>query len=357
MSSSLPNRLSRGFGEVLFIVAGVLAALLVDDWRERRNETEAFEQTLQRVYTDVKKERFEAMRFQEQIQQQAELIDRMLNDPGSIADDVLPYALFYLDLPGADYFLSPAAAALREQVDMLMINANTPRELQVVKDLMDYTASTWARQDQRWVETMAQTGPERLRPTLLAAGLRDPALVWGYSGLNEFINARAEPGLAFTPAENVRARELLADPQFVGKLQTLSQAKMNFFYANTRTRTVDSLLSKIRDAYPGLQPLFKDLSIVGTAVSSGDTSDVWGRSVRMEPEAGKGSRWTLERQLTAGQVKFRTGDTWDENWGGLSFPDGRLSWFGDNIEVPSAGRYRITADLEAESYSFERLGD
>ena len=66
---------------------------------------------------------------------------------------------------------------------------------------------------------------------------------------------------------------------------------------------------------------------------------------------------TLDIPLNAGLIKFRTGDAWDENWGGLRFPDGQLSWFGDNIEVPSAGRYRITLDLEAETYSFERLGD
>lgn len=67
-------------------------------------------------------------------------------------------ALFYLDLPGTDYVLSPAAAALREQVDLLMMNANTPRQLQVVKDLMDYTAMTWARQDLRGIQATAGLG-------------------------------------------------------------------------------------------------------------------------------------------------------------------------------------------------------
>ena len=357
MSRSPHGQFSRGLGEILLIVIGVLIALFLDDWNERRKEAETFKDTLERVYTDVKKERFQANRDAEQVQQQADLIRQMLEDPDSIRDEVLPYALFYLDLPGSDYVLSPAAAALREQIDLLMINANTPVELQVVKDLMDYTASTWARQDLRWVELTAGTDPEPLKPLLLEAGLRDPALVWGYSGLNDFMNARDEPGFQFVTAEQLRARELLSDPRIVARLETLAAVKLNYFYSDTRTRSVDSLSRKIREAYPGLQLLFRDLSVIGTAVTSGSTTEVWNRSVRMERVGDTGSRWTLDIPLTAGLVKFRTGDAWDENWGGLSFPDGQLSWFGDNIEVAAAGRYRVTLDLEAETYSFERLGD
>jgi hypothetical protein len=77
----------------------------------------------------------------------------------------------------------------------------------------------------------------------------------------------------------------------------------------------------------------------------------------MQRVAGPGSRWTLDLQLEAGLLKFRTGDAWDENWGGRSFPQGRLLWYGDNIEVPASGRYRVTVDIEAETYAFVRLGD
>ncbi len=118
-----------------------------------------------------------------------------------------------------------------------------------------------------------------------------------------------------------------------------------------------ALSSRIRAAYPGLQLQFRDVSVIGTAVSRGTTSEIWNRSVRMQRVAGSGSRWTLDLSLDAGLIKFRTGDAWDENWGGRGFPQGRLLWYGDNIEVPTAGRYRITVDLESEDYSFDRLGD
>jgi hypothetical protein len=246
---------------------------------------------------------------------------------------------------------------LREQVDLLMMNANTPRQLQVVKDLMDYTASTWARQDLRGVQATAGLGAVPLKPFPLAAGLRDPALIWHYSAMNDFDNARASGAFVFTPEEKVRARALLGDPRMIARLRTRAAYIENGDASDTRAATIDALDRKIRPAYPGLQLLFRDVSVVGTAVTRGHRNEVWMRSVRMQRVANSGSRWTLDLLLDAGLMKFWTGDAWDENWGGRSFPEGRLLWHGDNIEVPAAGRYRITVDLEAEDYGFVRLGD
>lgn len=351
------TRILRIAGELLLIVTGVLIAMFVNEWNERRKQAEAFEGTLTRVYTDVKKEQFQADQEFAEIRLQQELIQRMLQDPDSIPDEILPHALFYLDLPGAAYALSPAAAALREQVDLLMLNASTPRQLQVVKDLMDYASWTWARQDIRGVYSAAGGDPAPLKPILLESGLRDPAHVWGYSAMNEFFNARNLETFAFTPEEQVRARTLLDDPRLIARLQTRAAFLENLVAAETRTATVDALSRKIREAYPGLQLQFRDVGVVGTAVLRGTTSEIWMNSVRMQRVPGPGSRWTLDRDLDAGLIKFRTGDSWDENWGGRSFPQGQLLWYGDNIEVPAAGRYRITVDLEREEYGFVRLGD
>ncbi len=321
----------------------------------RHSHDRRFEEALTRVYTDVQKERFQALRDFEESRLQWDLVHKMLEEPDTIPGDVLPFALFYLDLPGHEYVLSPAAASLREQVRLLVPNANTPREMQVVKDVADYTAWTVARQDSRWVEVTSGMSPAAIKPLLLEAGLRDPALVWGYSGLNGFANARRT--FTFTREEQARARALLRDPRFVACLHGLEARRTNNYWADTRVLTVDALTRKIRAAYPGIQLLFADLSVVGSAVSKGSDEEVWSRSVRMRRVADAGSRWALELPLSAGLLKFRTGDAWDENWGGRAFPEGRLLWFGDDIAIPTAGRYRVTADLEAETYSFERLGD
>jgi hypothetical protein len=358
MKHSFQRRIVRIAAEILMVVTGVLIALFVNEWNERRKQTEAFEETLARIYTDVKKEQFQTLRDVEETRLQADLVRRMLQEPGSIPDDVLPYALFYLDLPGASYMLSPSAAALREQVDLLMRNANTPRQLQVVKELVDYASYTWARQDMRDIDAIAGSLPAPLKPFLLESGLRDPAVIWRYSALNDFYNARTLPTFAFTPEEKARARALLGDPRLIARLQTRAAYLENIWVSDTRGATVDALSRKIREAYPGLQMLFRDVSVIGTAVTRGvDTGEAWSRSVRMQRVAGAENRWTLDLSLDAGLIKFRTGDAWDENWGGRSFPEGQLLWFGDNITVPAPGHYRITVDLEKENYGFVRLGD
>ncbi|MEJ2534942.1 MAG: hypothetical protein P8008_05625, partial [Gammaproteobacteria bacterium] len=315
-----------------------------------------FEEVLERVYTDIRKEAFQVRRDEQENELQRNLIDRMLHAPDSLSDEVLPFALFYLDLPGVDYVLSPSAAALREQVDLLMISANDPRQLKVVRDIMDYSASTWALQDQRWVQLNAGTAPAPLKPLLLEAGLRDPALVWQYSALNDFGNSTAMLDFRFTGREREIARALLEDPRVRRRLESLAAQKENYFYAVTRGRTVDVLIQKVREAYPDLKLQFEDLSIVGTAVNPGaDLGAAWGTDRPMAPVPGRPGLWTLDTELAPGFFKFRAGGTWDENWGGVDFASGELSWFGDNIEIRDAGRYRVTLDLERERFEVQRL--
>ena len=64
--------------------------------------------------------------------------------------------------------------------------------------------------------------------------------------------------------------------------------------------------------------------------------------------AGFEVRWTLEVSLRNGLVKFRTRNSWEENWGGGGFPQGPAIWYGEIIPV-TAGHYRVTIDLETET--------
>ena len=54
--------------------------------------------------------------------------------------------------------------------------------------------------------------------------------------------------------------------------------------------------------------------------------------------------WSITMDLTAEEIKFRSNDAWDWNYGD-SGADGSLEIGGDNIAVPTAGNYTITLDL------------
>ena len=68
----------------------------------------------------------------------------------------------------------------------------------------------------------------------------------------------------------------------------------------------------------------------------------------------RNSLWKINLNLTDGQIKFRNGNNWGQNWGGNSFPSGRANWYGNNIDVEK-GYYEIFLDLDEKSYSFKKL--
>lgn len=358
MKRSLARRLPRTLGEITMIVVGVLIALFLDDWNERRKSSEAFEQTLARVYTDVKKDWFQIDQDYVNLQQQQSIIEQLLTDPASMADDTLLLVLYYLDLPDHWYEPSPAAFAVREQLQWLMVNADSPTQLKVVEHLTDYVAYSWA----------PSTTPSRLildderlllTPLLREAGLRNPSPAWGASSLNNFeLRPWRESDPVPTEAELAAARALLGSERMRFALEELEarKAKMIGMKYN-ESEVVLSALRRIQGEYPDLRLQFDDLGIVGSAVSPGLSDfEAWFRTLPFARVPDLEQRWQIDVELSDGPLKFRTRESWEENWGGTDFPEGRLRWHGDSIIVP-AGRYRVTVDLKEDWYRFEPLGD
>ena len=64
--------------------------------------------------------------------------------------------------------------------------------------------------------------------------------------------------------------------------------------------------------------------------------------------------WEVELPLKEGTVKFRSGDNWRQNWGGIEFPEGQAMYYWKNIPV-RAGHYRIRLNLSTKTYTFTTL--
>lgn len=56
--------------------------------------------------------------------------------------------------------------------------------------------------------------------------------------------------------------------------------------------------------------------------------------------------WSITLDLTAEEIKFRSNDSWDWNYGDTG-ADGNLNNGGDNIAVPASGNYTVILDLSS----------
>ena len=97
-------------------------------------------------------------------------------------------------------------------------------------------------------------------------------------------------------------------------------------------------LEFLRNAAP------ESVGIIGDATPGG-----WDNDTDMTM-TGEGV-YTINVELTDGEVKFRANNAWELNWGGTDFPSGSAVIGGDNIQVV-AGTYNVTLDINNLTYSF-----
>lgn len=86
--------------------------------------------------------------------------------------------------------------------------------------------------------------------------------------------------------------------------------------------------------------------LIGSATADGWDSD---QDMTYNPET---KVWTINANLTEGEVKFRANDAWNLDYGDTE-ADGTLDQGGDNIVVPEAGTYDVTMDLSEAPYTYE----
>jgi hypothetical protein len=147
--------------------------------------------------------------------------------------------------------------------------------------------------------------------------------------------------------------DLISDPQFRSLLKSKFNANLvASLYANNRYEDAVSMSNLIKSYYPEVRILYRDVGIIGSAIDGWvDVS-----SKPMVQEDINKNVWKTTLELGEGAVKFRCRNSWSQNWGGSSFPQGEAVWFGRNIRV-EPGKYHIVLDLDNNTYSFEKLAN
>lgn len=338
------DKLSRylfyALGELFLVVAGILIALKLNNLNEHRKNLEDFHTSLEMVYNSIEKD-MDTEEFNNfYLQQQLDLINNILENGPGAEDPRLPYILYYLNLePG------------------LFNDSESPFHLSQLRQFTGGSRENeLAKQISNYVNNLTNNAQEIDRRDMLGeylstAGIPEPMLVFGYSAMDEF--GDLETGF-YKDRETEVARRLLADTLFHSQLKSMaSRKKRLLFFGHNQIADARSLQAIIREYSPEIRLLYEEVGILGTALNGYDNVPGF-KSTPMKLINARQGIWETTLDLKNGTVKFRTRDSWNENWGGNSFPEGTTLFYGENIPV-KAGRYRISLNLQENTYRFDRV--
>jgi len=323
-------------GEIVLVVIGILLALQINNWNEIKKENERFKLILEQVFNDINVKKDWLKNYQLSLERQVSLIDSLLINPDNIPDNILPFALFYVDM-GINR--NPIDHQGSEILRILSYNHDDLNQLKVSKQIIS------SIQNFAWV---IENKEQILEPLLNEAGIPSPSLTYSFSQFNNFQSVDKN---FFRQEEIDRIRILIPTLDFQTALRTLKASRlkaMDLELANT-LQDINSLSKIIKSYHPEVRLLFKDIGIVGSALETG-----WDQTIYMSQTDPDKSIWTIKLRLNNGRLKFRSSNSWSQNWGGTSFPTGDAVYYWEDIPI-QGGYYKVTLNLENKTYKFEPI--
>lgn len=364
--------------EILAVFIGITASLLIDDWRQSRDDRIRLRETLVEIHANVLEERVD-------YQYKAARLTAAAKETGRVAGlgEGIPAAnetelAFGLILDEPFYPTQPPGLARLISSDLL---GNYP-ELQ--KDL-DY-AFRYLQDQLRNNEKMLEATTNLQVRVLLASGAilaqGDPTTFdhpetqnaleqrWldvvnvGYSAAGDRSVAEHNSAALHTATNDKDFRALLTTLMSL-HIDGATEAWKMEGWANYVVETIEEF-------DPSIRPRFGEIGLDGTATGKGFSSAGNSLSVPMRRSNDDPDVWVLTADLVAGDLKFRADNSWDFSWGApttyrnISSRGGRWAFAGDpddvfpqgtselrGLDIPvRAGRYDVTFNSRTLEYSF-----
>lgn len=322
--------LKYALGEVLLIVVGILIALQLQNWNEQRQQEQRFRASLEQVYNTLASEIEGFDNGLEYLQSQANVLDSILISKDSLDPRQLIPALFYVTAPPEFGVYESRRAA-----EDLSYDPNKKVHRELARQISVYASRLVnPARNSRAFDMLQEAGiPLPQESQNLAQGLTiDP------DQLEE--------------RDFQKLKRLLESDAFIPALKNL-KIQFHFDYGRLYSWKTDaeSLMKGIRNYYPEVRILYKNVSMIGPALEGWDIDG--GRDFPLFETDLDRYIWETTLYLKEGEVKFRCRESWAQNWGGTGFPTGRAQKDGADIMIPEAGTYRVTLNLSEGTYGFE----
>lgn len=328
------NYIKYALGEIILVVIGILIALQVNNWNERRKSNAKFNAVLMQIYTSLDQDVEEMSINMNLFRKQAYSVDSLLNFPDKIDPTLLPSLLYYADIMPEE-FTSNAT----QQLDLLEFDTKNIIQSRIYKSISSYIL---------FKVDFNSYNSHPMRKVLESVDFPKPALLFSYSSINNYDYVDRT---LFTEQQQKEALKLVQEQPFKNALKSaLSQERLAYQMVYNQREAALELMNVIKQYYPKVKLLYQNIGIIGDA----SPNQNWTDNEPMTLIDESSSIWELKVRLNDGGLKFRDGNSWVANWGGDTFPDDSAIWFGSNIPVKK-GYYKITLNLTEKKYQFELI--
>lgn len=294
--------LRYAIGEIILVVIGILIALQVNNWNEKRKNSAKYKAVLEQIYTVLDQDIQEMETVEHFLNQKASLIDSLLYYKPEMDLKLLPSLLYYIDA-FPESFISEASY----QMNFLEFDQENIAQNSLSKSISTYSSD---KLDFKPFST------KHLTLLLNQQNLPEPSLLFGFSSLNHYEEIDPE---FFTQEQREKAFKLIDDIQVVNGLKSaLSQNGLSIIMVQNKKYDALTNLYLIKKFFPNVKLLYQNIGVVGVATKFNNYNDNIPLNL-INPEL---SIWEGTVKLNEGSVKFRDGNSWLANWGGDSFPDG-----------------------------------
>ena len=331
--------LAYAVGEIVLVMVGILLALQVNNSNEDRQKRMRFEFGLKHLYSRILSDYLQTPGTEDEIRYQLALIDSLINTPDALKPQRIPGILQVLD---------ELARRANSDQDLFLpyLDFNPADSLQatIAQNLRRYYSN------QNYLEHGAEhLGLNRDMTNHLRMHNIPLRHIGQGTSYRVFID---QAGEGFYSEQNItQAQELIRSEAFLADLKTLREWRkellVHFDVIQTSNR---QFLDYLKSHFPQLPDFVEYIELVGSATPSRG----WAIGYPMRARSDSHVVWDIEIELTDGFIKFRSDSNWTLDWGRGELNPDNLVLKGSDIPV-KAGKYRVTIDLEQNTYLFEPI--
>lgn len=329
--------LRYAIGEILLVVIGILIALQVNNWNENRKEEEKNRLLIEQVYSAIKRDNDLLISDIIFYRQQLNYCNILFTNADSLSDQQLVELLYYLDTTPNDAFEADKFAS------ELNFENISKEHIYLVSQIKNFLNANVYKQGL----SKFYLNEAIFRPLLIKYGVPQIVSTFGYSSYFDFNQFQGQfSSYDLKTTKQLQNAKILQSPVKLA----ISRITARIESSNNIIADGNYLLAAIKKEFPNLRLMYDNAGIIGSALPSG-----YEKSVPMKLKDEYLSIWELDIKLSEGDVKFRTRNSWTQNWGGDSFPKGYAQYYGRNIHVDEAGLYHIKLNLSENTYEFKKL--